>query len=151
MSQHKQDVMYKDTMEHKRNGIQTRGNKRYGEVQAQRNTNRVKLRDENSTNDNNNIRVGVMITTTAITIIIIIIIIIIMTTTTTTTPATTIIITSKGAIRDFCNLLTASRTISNTHARVARVQRCANHVQHIERLSRATCRVPCATEGQLSY
>ena len=45
----------------------------------------------------------------------------------------------------FCNLLTASRTVSNTYARVARVQSRANHVQHIERLSRATCRVPRGT------
>ena len=43
----------------------------------------------------------------------------------------------KGAIRDFYNLLTAPPTVSNTYAQVARAQSCANHVQHIERLSRA--------------
>ena len=30
------------------------------------------------------------------------------------------------------------RTVSNTYAQVARAQSCANHVQHIERLSRAS-------------
>ena len=40
-------------------------------------------------------------------------------------------------------LLTAPRTVSNTHAQVAQAQSCANHVQHIERLSRATCRATC--------
>ena len=59
-----------------------------------------------------------------------------------------IIITLKGAIRDFYNLL---RTVSNTYAQLAREQSCANHVQHIERLSRATCSVPLGTKGQLSY
>ena len=38
----------------------------------------------------------------------------------------------------FYNLLTAPRTVSNTYAQVARAQSCANHVQHIERLSRAS-------------
>ena len=38
----------------------------------------------------------------------------------------------------FYNLVTAPRTVSNTYAQVARVQSCANHVQHIERLSRAS-------------
>ena len=32
------------------------------------------------------------------------------------------------------------RTVSNTHAQVARLHSCANHEQHIGRLSRATCR-----------
>ena len=32
---------------------------------------------------------------------------------------------------------------SNTYAEVARAQSCANHMQHIERLSRATCHVTC--------
>ena len=36
------------------------------------------------------------------------------------------------------NLLTAPLTVSNTYAQVARAQPCANHVQHIERLSRAS-------------
>ena len=53
--------------------------------------------------------------------------------------------------RFFYNLLTAPRTVSITHALVARAQSCANHVQHIERLSRVTCRVPRGTKGQLSY
>ena len=44
----------------------------------------------------------------------------------------------KSAIPDFYNLITASRTVSNTYAQVARTQSCANHVQHIERSSRAT-------------
>ena len=83
------------------------------------------------------------------------------TTTTTTTPpppppppptttTTTLIrrrrrrrIALKGAIRDFYDLLTAPRTFSDTYAQVARTQSCANHVQHIERLS--TCHVSCAT------
>ena len=38
----------------------------------------------------------------------------------------------------FYNLLTAPRTVSNTVAQVAWAQSCANHVQHIERLSRAS-------------
>ena len=40
--------------------------------------------------------------------------------------------------RFFYNLHTAPRTVSNTYAQVARAQSCANHVQHIERLSRAS-------------
>ena len=40
--------------------------------------------------------------------------------------------------RCFYNLLTAPRTVSNTHAQVVRAQSRANHVQHIERLSRAS-------------
>ena len=38
----------------------------------------------------------------------------------------------------FYNLLTALRTVSNTYAQVAQAQSCANHVQHIERLSRTS-------------
>ena len=45
--------------------------------------------------------------------------------------------------RFFYNFLTAPRTVSNTYAQVARAKSCANHVQHFERLSRATCRVMC--------
>ena len=45
-----------------------------------------------------------------------------------------------GAIRDFCNLLTTPRTESNIYTEVARAQSGVNHVQHIERLSRATFR-----------
>ena len=44
-----------------------------------------------------------------------------------------------SAIRDFYNLLFAPRTVANTYAQFARARSCANHVQHIERLSRATC------------
>ena len=43
----------------------------------------------------------------------------------------------------FYSLLTAPRTVSNTYAQVARAQSCANHLQHVDRLSRATCRVTC--------
>ena len=43
----------------------------------------------------------------------------------------------------FFNLLTALQTVSNMYDQVARVQSCANHVQHMEHLSRATCRVLC--------
>ena len=57
----------------------------------------------------------------------------------------------KYAVRDFFNLLTAPRTVSNTYAQVARAQSCANHVQYIECLSRAACHVPRGTKGQLSY
>ena len=38
----------------------------------------------------------------------------------------------------FYNLLTVPRTVSNTSAQVAQAQPCANHVQHIERLSCAS-------------
>ena len=51
-----------------------------------------------------------------------------------------VIIPFKDAIRDFLN---APRTVSNTYAQVARAQSSANHVQYIQRLSRATCRVSC--------
>ena len=84
------------------------------------------------------------------------------TTTTTTTAAaaaaaaatTTTTTTNRAERRNFeilCNLLTAPRTVSNTHAQVALAQSCANHVQHIERLSRATCSVRLGTKGKLSY
>ena len=52
-----------------------------------------------------------------------------------------IVVALKDAIRDSYNLLTAARTVFNTYAQVAWAQSCANHVQHIERLSRATFRV----------
>ena len=38
----------------------------------------------------------------------------------------------------FYNLLTAPRTVSNMYAQVAWAQPCANHVQHIERISHAS-------------
>ena len=61
-----------------------------------------------------------------------------------------IIIELKGAIRDFYFVITAPRTVSTTHAQVTRAQSCTNHVQHTERSSRAKCRVPLPTKGQLS-
>ena len=62
-----------------------------------------------------------------------------------------IIITAlRGAIQDFFfnNLLTAPRTVSNTYAQVAWEQLSANHVQHIDSLSCASCSVPLGTKGQ---
>ena len=56
-----------------------------------------------------------------------------------------------GAVQDFYNVLTAPWTVSNMHAQEARVQSCANLMQHIEHLSCATCLVPHGREGQLSY
>ena len=54
-------------------------------------------------------------------------------------PSRIIIIAFKGAIRDFFySLLTVPRTVSNTYTQVARVQSCANQVQHIKCLSRAS-------------
>ena len=44
----------------------------------------------------------------------------------------------KGAIWDLYNLLTAPQTVSNRYAQVAQAQSCANHMQHIQRLSHAT-------------
>ena len=52
----------------------------------------------------------------------------------------TITLKLKGAIRD---LLTASRTVLNTYAQGATAQLCANHVQHMGRLS--PCNISCAT------
>ena len=46
----------------------------------------------------------------------------------------------KGAIRDFDNLPTVPRTVSNTYAQVARAQSCANHVQHIQRIAQHAVR-----------
>ena len=45
---------------------------------------------------------------------------------------------SKALFEIFYNLLTAPRTVSNTYTQVARAQSCANHVQHIQRLSCAS-------------
>ena len=70
-----------------------------------------------------------------------------MRTAATTTTTAMIINALKGAIQDFFYYLTASPTVSNTYAQVARAQLCVNHVQHIERLS---CRVPLGTKGQLN-
>ena len=55
-----------------------------------------------------------------------------------------IIIAFKGAIRDFFTISSQHRELSPTrNAQVAQAHSCVNHVQHIERLSRATCRVTC--------
>ena len=63
-----------------------------------------------------------------------------------------IIMALKRAIQDFRRSpLTVPRTVTNTYAQVARAQSCANHVQDIERFSRATCSEPLGTAGQLSY
>ena len=53
--------------------------------------------------------------------------------------------------RFFYNLLTVPPTLSNPYTQVARVQLCEYHVQHIRRLSCATCSLPHGTKGQLSY
>ena len=59
-----------------------------------------------------------------------------------------IIMVLEGVNRDFCNLLTALVTVSNSNTQMARVQLCASHVLHIEHLSRVTCHVPRdMTEG----
>ena len=50
---------------------------------------------------------------------------------------------SKAQFEIFYNLLTAPRTVCNTYSQVAPGTSSVNHVQHIERLSRATCRVTC--------
>ena len=47
--------------------------------------------------------------------------------------------------RFFYNLLAVPRTVSNTYSQVAKAQSCENHVQHIERLSHATCCLPLGT------
>ena len=60
--------------------------------------------------------------------------------------------TLKGSIRII--FLQSPHCAANClqHVRkVARAQPCANHVQHIQRSSRATCRVPRGTKGQLIY
>ena len=49
------------------------------------------------------------------------------------------------------NLLAAPPTVSNTYAQAATAQSFARHVQHIKRLSRATCHMPLGTKGQLSH
>ena len=49
-----------------------------------------------------------------------------------------IIIAFKGTIRDFLQSPHGAPTVSNTYAQVAQAQSCANHVQHIERLSCAS-------------
>ena len=66
----------------------------------------------------------------------------------------TVIVTAfKGAIRDFYNLLTAPRTVSNTYAQVARAQSCAE--SGATHRAFITCNMssylPRGTNGQLSY
>ena len=51
----------------------------------------------------------------------------------------------------FYNLLAAPRTVFIAFAQVAKVQSCENHVQDIQRLSRAACCVPLGTKGELSF
>ena len=41
----------------------------------------------------------------------------------------------------FLQSLTAQRTVTNTNAQVARVQLCANHMQHMERI--IMCNMSC--------
>ena len=48
-------------------------------------------------------------------------------------------ITLKGAFRDFYNLLTSPRTVSNTYAEVVSAKSFPNHVQHIERVQYIMC------------
>ena len=49
----------------------------------------------------------------------------------------------KAQFKILHSLLSAPQTISNTYAQVTRTQSCANYMQHIKRLSHATCRVTC--------
>ena len=62
-----------------------------------------------------------------------------------------LLLDKKDANLVFFNIFTAPRTVANTYTQVARAQSCANHVQHIERLSRATCGVSLGTKEQLSH
>ena len=65
-----------------------------------------------------------------------------------------IMIAFKGAIWDFIQYPhSAANCLQHVRpVQVARAQPCANHVQHIERLSRASsCYVSLGTKGQLSY
>ena len=57
----------------------------------------------------------------------------------------------KGQFEIFHNLLTAPQTASNTHAHLVEALVCANHVQSIGGLTRATCCVPCGMKRRLSY
>ena len=54
---------------------------------------------------------------------------------------TMMIFALKGAISSFYNLLIRPRTVSSTYAQVTRAQLCGNHVQRIERSSRARCHI----------
>ena len=63
----------------------------------------------------------------------------------------TITIALKSTVQNFCGLLTVPWSVSNMYAQVAKVQLCANHAQHIECLSPASCHMPPGTKGKLSY
>ena len=56
----------------------------------------------------------------------------------------------KAPVHIVYNLVTAPRIVSKMYAQVTRAKSCANHVQHIGRLSLETS-VPCGTKGQPSY
>ena len=103
---------------------------------------------------------NIVIMTISLIMIMMMMMMMMMTTTTKTTTMTTttmmmiliiatiIMITLNGAIRNFYNLLTALRTVSNEHAQLAKSPLCVNHVQHFRRVSRATCRVPHGTKDR---
>ena len=57
----------------------------------------------------------------------------------------------KGPTQEFYSRLTAPRTVSNMYPKVVGARSCANHAQHIERLSRARRRVSRGMKGQLCY
>ena len=63
-----------------------------------------------------------------------------------------VIVALKDATRDFC--LLSPRCATNClqqYTQAAKVQSCANHVQHIQRLSRATCRVQITWNTSSAY
>ena len=62
-----------------------------------------------------------------------------------------LIIALKGAVRDFLQSPHCAANCLQHVRSFGRAQSCANHLQHLERLSRATCRVLRDTKGQLSY
>ena len=62
-----------------------------------------------------------------------------------------IIIAFIGAVRDFLQSPRCAVNCLQHFPQMAKAQSCDNHVQYIERLSRATCYVPLGTKGQLSY
>ena len=60
-----------------------------------------------------------------------------------------IIFTFKGTIRYVSQSPHCAANFLQHYATAAWAQLCANLVQHMERLARATCRVPRGTKGQL--
>ena len=85
-------------------------------------------------------------------IIMMMMIAIMITTTTTTTTTTTMLIALEGGFRDFYDLLTAQRTVSNTYAQVARARSCAkSRATHRARITCNSCYMPRGTKGQLTY